>query len=281
MRVLEDVFKQLNLSPEHARVYQASLESGPSPASSLAQKAKVPRSTCYGLLYDLIRKGLVSSVKTETKKIFSPESPERLKDLVAEKEKEIERNLEALSRDLPSFETIFESHKPQFPKVRFYEGEDGLKTVYYDSLSADEILIICQGSPETQTSLKDDPSYLKDFIKECALRKIQTRELLEDNPAVQEYKKKYGSKIHQVIITPRNPETRFGHVDKHIYQDKVAYISHDNLVGVIIEDQTLAESERAGFEVLWNYYLTKKVSSRPRSAGERSRRDFSSLRSSK
>lgn len=258
MSSLENVFEKLNLSPEHARVYQASLESGPSPASSLAKKAQVPRSTCYGLLYDLTKKGLVSSVKDETKKIFSPAPPERLRGLLAEKEADLRRELVETSKQLPQLKTLFESHKPQFPKVRFYEGAEGLKTVYYDALSADEILVICQGSPKTQTSLKDDPQYLKDFIRECASRKIPTRELLEDNPAVREYKKKHGSGVHQIIITPRNPKTRFGHVDKHIYQDKVAYISHDNLVGVIIEDQTLAESERALFEALWNYYSAAK-----------------------
>jgi len=173
------------------------------------------------------------------------------------REKELKEGLTELSSKLPQLKALFESHKPQFPKVRFYEGEGGLKTVYFDALSAPEILIICQGSPKTQTSLKDDPQYLKDFIRECALRKIPTRELLEDNPAVREYQKKYGSKIHQIIITPRNPRTRFGHVDKHIYEDKVAYISHDHLVGVIIEDETLASSERALFEVLWKYYTVR------------------------
>lgn len=254
MSSLKNVFEKLNLSPEHALVYWACLESGPSPASVLAKRAKVPRSTCYGLLYDLIKKGLVSSVKEETKKIFSPAPPERLPDLLRKKEKSLEREAAEILNRLPQLRTMFESHKPQFPKVRFYEGAEGLKTVYYDALSASEILVICQGSPHTQTSLKDDPSYLKDFIRECALRKIPTRELLEDNPAVREYSKKYGSKTHQIIITPRNPKTRSGHVDKHIYQDKVAYISHDNLVGVIIEDGTLAESERALFEVLWKHY---------------------------
>ena len=254
MSSLESVFEKLNLSPEHALVYWACLESGPSPASVLAKRAKVPRSTCYGLLYDLIKKGLVSSVKEETKKIFSPSPPERIKELLVEKEADLKKELIETSEQLPQLRTLFESHKPQFPKVRFYEGEDGLKTVYYDAFSASEILIICQGSPKTQLSLKTDPQYLKDFIRECASRKIPTRELLEDNPAVREYRKKYGSKTHQVILTPRNPNTHFGHVDKHIYGEKVAYISHDNLVGVIIEDQTLAESERALFEVLWKHY---------------------------
>lgn len=252
--LLESVFEKLNLSPEHARVYLAMLESGPAPASILAKKARVPRSSCYGLLDDLIKTGLASSVKEETKKIFSPAPPDRLKQLLLEKEANLKEDLMGLSRKLLQLKTTFESHKPQFPKVRFYEGSEGLKTVYYDALSAAEILIIRQGSPKTQTSLQDDPQYLKEFIRECALRKIPTRELLEDNPAVREYKEKYGSHIHQIIITPRNPRTRFGHVDKHIYEDKVAYISHDNLVGVIIEDQTLAASERALFEALWKYY---------------------------
>lgn len=253
-KLFESLFPELGLTEEHARVYLAAVENGPSPASLLAKKAKVVRSTCYQLLTDLIEKGLMSAIKEETKKVFTPTSPETVQELLFEKETNLRKQLVELSAEMSKLKTIFESQKPQFPKVSFYEGERGLKMVYYDALSADEILVVCQGSPQKQTSLADDPAYLKDFIRESIDRQIPTRELLEDNPAVREYQQKYQNKIHQIIITPRNPAISFGHVDKHIYQGKIAYISHDHLVGVIVEDETLYLAEKAQFEVLWKHY---------------------------
>lgn len=254
---LEKNLKALGLSPSHVCVYLTSLESGPASASSLARKARVPRSSCYGLLDNLAKLGLISIVKGETKKIFIPSPPHKLKELLEERQKDLDESLAVLKKELIHLETLYQSHRPQLPNVRFYEGENGLKTVLYDGLSADEILVTCQGSAHIQTSLKDDPQYLKDFVEECALRQIKTREILEDTPAVRQYKEKYESKTNQIIITPPSEKTKFGHVDKHIYNDKIAFISHDSLVGVIIEDATLAASERAQFETLWNFYLRK------------------------
>ncbi len=235
-------------------MYLACLEEGSAPASHIAKRSKVPRSTTYGLLDDLVKQGLISCVTVENTKHFTSESPERLHLLLSEKASEVDRNLGKLSKDLPFLSVLHRSHEPQFPKVRFFEGEGGLETVYYDALKSDEILIICQGSADVQKSFHADPNYLKDFIEQVESRKIPTRELLEENPAVREYKEKYASANHEIVIMPSNPQTAFGHVDKQIYMNKVAYISHDNLVGVIIEEETLAEHERAQFEALWGYY---------------------------
>lgn len=235
-------------------MYLACLEEGSAPASYIAKQAKVPRTTTYSLLDDLVKQGLISCVTVENTKNFTSESPERLHLLLSEKASEVDRNLGKLSKDLPFLNVLHRSHEPQFPKVRFYEGERGLETVYYDALKSDEILIICQGSGDFQSSLQEDPAYLKDFIEQVIERKIPTRELLEENPAVEEYKKKYGSDNYQIVVMPKNPNTTFGHVDKQIYMNRVAYISHDNLVGVIIEDETLFEHEKAQFEALWDYY---------------------------
>jgi sugar-specific transcriptional regulator TrmB len=263
----EEVFLALNLKVEHARVYLALLENGASPASLIAKSSNVPRATAYHLLYELQKEGLCSVVKGETRQIFSASPPEKLKDLVTAREKGIEQTRQRVATKVSTLTSIFASHEATLPKVRFYEGEEGLKTVYYDGLSAKEILVICQGSPQTQTSLKDDPPYLKDFIRETMERKIPTQELLEDNPAVREYAAKYSSALHQILLMPRlrpaGPGRQkqikaIGHVDKHIYGEKIAYISHDHLVGVIIEDATLAGSERAAFAVLWQHFARGK-----------------------
>jgi hypothetical protein len=78
--------------------------------------------------------------------------------------------------------------------------------------------------------------------------------LLEDSSASREYLKRYGSKKHQIVITPKVRTKALKHVDKRIY-NKVAYISHDSKVGVIIEDESLANYERILFEQLWQKYL--------------------------
>jgi|GEM_PF-2710387 len=253
-QLIEQSFEDVGLSKEHARVYLKLLESGPTPASYIAKRARVPRSTAYGLLKDLIKVGLASSVKSEAKAIFMPSSPDQLQFLILQKSLQFQHHLKNLDKNLPELSTIFTSHQANFPSVRFFEGEKGLKTVLYDTFSAKELLWICQGSSETQKSLKDDPKYLKDYLIEAKRRKLKARELIEDTPAGREYKKKYGSRSVQVRLMSKRKVAKnagFGHVDKAIYDGKITYISHDNLVGVIIEDETLASHEKLLFEDLW------------------------------
>lgn len=253
-KVINKCLKDLSLSTDHACVYLASLVLGSSPASLIAKQTGLPRSTTYGLLRDLAKIGLISEVKEETKIIFTPTPPERLIELVKQKQNELKLTADNLDVELPKLLDVFNSNQAHFPKVRFYQGEAGLKTVYYDSLTADEILYLCQGTDKNQQSRDQDPQYLKDYIEELLARKIKTRELLQDNPISREYQKDYNSQINQIVIIPKNPENKFDHVDKYIYQNKIAYVSHDNLIGVIIEDETLAQNERLQFEALWDYY---------------------------
>ena len=89
--ILEAPFGILNLTVDHASVYLSLLELGEAPASNIAGMSKLPRSTTYLLLEELKKCGLVNESRSETKKYFTPVSPERLKDLLDEKAREIRR----------------------------------------------------------------------------------------------------------------------------------------------------------------------------------------------
>jgi len=251
-----DIFKTLNLTEDHSRVYYVCVEKGSCPASTIAQNAGVPRSTCYSLLEDLIDLGLVTSTKVETKTLFSPESPEKILTLLRQKEQQIQEQSSGLLKNISLLVNLYESHKPDFPGVKFYQGAGGLKALYFDSLSADEILVVSQGSAEVQDSYAKYPDYIKAFVDECLLGQVKTRAILETTPAAIEYQKLFPSEKNQVILIPSNLKTHFGHVDKCIYEDKISYISHDNQVGILIQDETLAMHEKAQFEYLWEHFQT-------------------------
>lgn len=252
--IIFESFKVINLSKEHALTYITLLKQGKSGAREIALLTKIPRSTTYDLLNDLIKIGLVSLIEEKIKRVFSPSDPRSLLDLVNKKRLSLQNKEKDLQANLSSLRSLYLSQKEEVPKVRLYKGEGGLKTVLYDSLNTKELLVLCLGSEEGQSSLDKDPWYLTDFINEAGHRKMKCREILEDTPASREYKKKYESKNDLIILIPKNTSQKIKHVDKQIYGNKVAYISHDNLVGVIIEDASIAEHERAEFEVMWKMH---------------------------
>jgi len=67
------IFKNLldlGLSKKEANVYLAILESGESDLSEIAKVAKIPRTSCYGIVEDLIAKNYVTFYVKRKKKYY-------------------------------------------------------------------------------------------------------------------------------------------------------------------------------------------------------------------
>jgi hypothetical protein len=101
------------------------------------------------------------------------------------------------------------------------------------------------------------PGFVKEFIREVTEREISVREIIEETPPALGYAKRYKTETHEIVMMPKASWGVPGHTVKHIYADKIAYISFDHLTAVVIENAALAEGERATFELLWGQF--KKV----------------------
>ncbi|MBW2974405.1 hypothetical protein KY366_01685 [Candidatus Woesearchaeota archaeon] len=119
-----EILKELGLTNTEVKIYINLLELGPSLASRLSQKSKVERAVTYHILEKLIRKGLVSYVVKENRKYFSATEPEKLKDLIKEKEA-------SLNQLIPE---LIKLKKPveQPLSVEVFRGKEGFKTIMED-----------------------------------------------------------------------------------------------------------------------------------------------------
>ncbi len=254
---IRGAFAELNLQTEHARLYVALLETGTTSVGMLEKKTGFPRASIYMFLEDLIILGLISKVKGETKLLFTAANPSQLESFIVNKISSYNKMAKQIREVSVEFERNLLGKTYNMPRVRWYEGENGLRMVYRAALSGEEILVVCQGSPDVQTGLTSDPDYLKDFIEKTISRGIKTREILEENPSTREYQARYQSSRNEMLVIPRLKTNRFGHVDKQIYNHEVSYVAHDNRTGFIIEDPTIAAAERSQFEQLWKYWKRK------------------------
>lgn len=251
---LINIFKTLDLDTEHTLTYLANLKLGEASASSIAKETKLPRSSTYYLLEDLSKAGLVSVIEGETKKMFAAVEPDVIQHLLEESRAEVKYKQEELSTILPDLENLHLSGKGNFPKVSFYKGVSGLKKVLYDCFSAKIVRAYCNEILSDEKSIEDEPDYLIDFVEQIKFRNMRLKEIIYDNKVNREYAKRFRSDKHQMLIIPPGENVKFKHVDKQIYDNKIAYISHDNKIGVIIEDETLASAEISQFEDMWRLY---------------------------
>ena len=120
--------EELGLSNKEARVYVASLKTGPSAVQRIADQSGIKRVTTYVILESLVGLGLVSQSMKGKKTFFIAEDPTNLRRLLDKREQEIREQQINFDQVLP--ELIGLSSLPkESPNVKFYDSIDGIKGI--------------------------------------------------------------------------------------------------------------------------------------------------------
>ena len=140
---ISNKLQKSGLSKNEANLYILLFKIGTQSASILARKLDIPRTTAGFYCESLYKKGLLSKSKKANMFLYSISSSDAL-ILFLENQKKIEilrlneqiKNAQDILPELQSFEGT----SPTRPKVTFYEGVEGLRTVYNDTLTSSETL---------------------------------------------------------------------------------------------------------------------------------------------
>ena len=243
--IIEKELINLGLTTEESKVYVSTLELGGSFVSSIARKADVNRSTCYHTLENLVKKGLVSSYKRGKVLHFVAEDPKRFKQIAEEK---VQQATDLIPQLLAMASTMASK-----PKIRFYEGVEGVKSIFEDVLSTkDEIL----GYTNLKSLTELFPEYFRQFCHKKVKQNIKTRYIA---PATEEgvdmidayYPKQYDPNLLEILMV--NPKEFNFQNEIAIYGNKVAIISlnKDELIGLILESPAFASSMKSFFDLAW------------------------------
>ncbi len=240
----------IGLAAKEARVYLASLELGPASAQEIAEKAEVNRATTYVCIEALIGRGLMSSVERHTKRLFVAEPPERLRQIVKREEERAEDVRSAFEKILPELAVLLRG-APERPRVRFYEGMEGLEAMRSDFFSGPkkhELLIL---------SAADDYHRLVGMARRLphAKRLEQTRGsercIFTSARSLEELRKSLP--LVDNIERYRVPEKKYplaGEVA--IYGTKIAMLSYrGKVMGVLVESPYLAQTIASLFNLAW------------------------------
>lgn len=232
------VLTNLGLSEKEAKVFLACIENGTNIVSIIAQSADINRVTTYDILEKLKQRGLVSFYSKNKIKYFTAIDPEILLE-------EYEKRTNDLRNVLPKFKAL--SGEINHPRIRYFEGLDGIKTIYAETLNSKTEILNYSNSHEIR---KIWPTYDKDYVEKRAKKKIFLRgisPLDKEGEVVRAENQKYHREIRLV------PKEEFQFTNEiNIYDDKVSIISFkDELIGMIIESIEIANSQRAIFNMCW------------------------------
>ena len=238
---LFSIVKDIGLGPKEARIYLACLELGSSTVSDIADKSGVNRVTAYSILEKLIKKGFIHFLTKDGVKFFDATDPEIVK-------RELKRKISEFSHALPAFKRL--RGEASHPKIQYFEGIEGIKALYADTLSSKTEILNYSNSKEIRDHW---PNYDEEYVKERVRRKIYLRgisPLDEHGLRVQTEDKENYRELRLV------PATEFSFTNEiNIYDDKVAITSFKDipLIGMIIESLEVANTQRDIFKMAWEF----------------------------
>jgi len=248
---IKQVLEQFGLHGRKADIYLAALELGGASVVDISKKAAVKRTTCYDILQDLEKEGLVAALQKGKKRLFVGENPEKIK-------KDMARRESLFSEILPELKSIYNVRGTK-PKIRFYEGTDGLIEAYDDALEyKGEILAF--GSQDVIDVLGAD--WGEWYIKKRVKKGIRVRAILPRTPWLEE-NIVAKDKEHLRYCKLVDPEKFPFSVEIDVYgKQKVALISCKEKFAVIIESHEISNTLKWVFEMAWigvDYIENKKT----------------------
>jgi|SRR6185295_6857044 len=238
MNVLSTL-ENIGLSEKEAKIYLALLKLQEALPSAISRHANVKRPTAYVILAELQRKGLVSRFMRKKTTYFRALSPHNLLE-------DQHNKYTALQNAVPELLQLHQKYAAT-PQMSVFEGKEGMIKIMEDTLTTKTELLCWADVEEATNALAE---YYPTYISKKVARKIFLRGIICYGPRALRFKKYGPEELREVYLVPR-AQFPF-HNEINIYDDKVAIISHRDEIGVIIQNQTIADTQRSIFELCFS-----------------------------
>lgn len=238
--LFEDLTK-FGLDEKEAKVYLALLELGEANVEQISKKSGVKRTTVYDILDSLKEKQLLGQINKDKKVLFFAEDPRKIEESLDEKKGVFHRILP----ELLSISNLIDKK----PKIRFFEGADGIRSVYRDTLKYPDQELLAWVCEEAIHHF--DPKFLNDYyISQRLAKKIWVRAIAPNLPEMQEYKGLDQKALRRTRLFDKGLDLD---IEINLYgKNKIGLMSFEEKFGLIIESEKIFNTLRSIFEMNWN-----------------------------
>lgn len=239
--MLYQELEKIGLNDKEAQLYLSLLELEEGNISQISTKSKIKRTTCYDIINSLKEKGLISQLTKKKKIYYYAEDPRKLEQHLEEK-KQLLRNL------MPRLLSITNLIDKK-PKIRFFEGTEGVKEVYRDTLKYPGQETMAWASQEAVSHFDSD--WLRNtYLPKRVENKIWQRTIAPDNLEIRSFSKKDQEHLRQTRFISKE-EMPF-EVEINLYgKQSIAIMSFQEQIGLIIESKKIFNTLKSIFEINW------------------------------
>lgn len=249
--VIKKLLDTLGLSPKESEVLNILLQHESLRVADLAKKAHLNRTTAYGILKTLIEKGLVSSVVKYGVQEYQSIEPGLLPSYISRQEEILKERKKEIQNILPQIQKM-RSEKSVFPKLYFFEGLDGLKQAYEDTLENNKGKLIEEFTgPDAMFDELGQEKWVRQYIQKRVDKKIHCKIIAPNTKWSQWTQNNDPKSLRVTKLIPA--EYKFA-TEVVLYDNKVGLFSFskEKPMAVIIEDENISQTMKTLFNYINN-----------------------------
>lgn len=241
---LSITLQQFGLSEKETDVYIALLELGKGTVTEISRKAGINRTTGYDILNSLTNKGLANVSGKEPKQEYAAESPAAITVYLKKRAAEIADHIKKSEEVIPELATLHRLKNR--PKIRFYEGVEGLTQIYEDTLTSSEPIRAYATVDDMHTAL---PNYFPEYYKRRTKKGIAIRAIIPNTSVGLERAQSNASEKRETAFIPA--DKYYFSPEINIYDNKVMIASWREKLGITIESEEIADAMKKIYELAW------------------------------
>lgn len=242
---LKKIFTALHLNKSESIVLLSLFESGPCRVTELASSTALNRTTLYGILKILAKKGLVSSFTMRGVLEYQSIQPNLLVDYLERQKIILEERKSEVVSILPELIRMRTGPK-LFPHVQFFEGVEGIKQAYEDTLKNNEGKVLYDFTGTDAVFQKMGKDWVEYYVKKRTKLGIKCFDITPNSDWSQKSKKRDHELNRMTKFLPA--EFTFD-TEVALYDNKVAIFSFakERPIAVIIEDEQITKTLKTLF----------------------------------
>ncbi len=243
--MLEKELVRFGLDENEARVFLCLLEMGPSGISEVARRANMNRTTLYAVFDRLSEKSLLTFSVQGKRRTYVAQPPEQVKKMIQDRLAIFEELLpDLLNRRKKS---------AQKPVLKYFDGLEGIKTVFLDSLQAkdEEIIGFCGVEALQSTDKALRLFWEREYIPKRKARKKFVRLIVPENEEGREFRENDAEQYRESRMVSGS---RYNfECEIHAYDDTVAIVSYSKGEEFAVEiiSKPIANTVKMLFQVIW------------------------------
>ncbi len=234
---MQKSIEELGLTEAESKVYISLLRKGSSLAGAITKETGIHRRTIYDILYRLRSKGLVSNIVINNKRYFEAVNPDRLLELIKEREDNIKKVL-------PELKDLYKVSKEK-KEVVFFKGKQSIKTVFDDQIKENkEILFIGKGVEVNEIVKFYFPRFDSKRLEKSIPIKMIFDEAAKDITA-----------IHKIPLAEIKYLQKWNEstMSTYIYGNNVSIVVWiEEPIAILIRQKEVADGFRNYFNIIWD-----------------------------